>query len=80
MQYYGKEFAMITLLTILEIILAVFLIGLILLQSSKGGLGGGLGSGEVYRTKRGAEKLVFTATIVTAALFLFVAIWSVAVR
>jgi len=67
-------------LTVFQIILAVALIAFILLQSSKGGLGGGLGGGEVYRTKRGAEKLVFTATIVTAVLFLIIALVSVALR
>lgn len=67
-------------LTVFQILLAVMLIAFILLQSSKGGLGGGLGGGEVYRTKRGAEKLVFTATIVTAVLFLIIALVSVALR
>ena len=65
----------IVLLTI-HIVIAVGLIGLILLQSSKGGLGGGLGAGEFYRSKRGAERLVFGATIFLAALFFLTSIIS----
>ncbi len=54
--------------------------GLILLQSSKGGLGGGLGGGELYRTKRGAEKVIFTGTIVVGALFLITSLINVAIH
>ncbi len=61
---------------IIQIALAIGLIALILLQSSKGGLGGGLGAGEFYRSKRGAERVVFGATIVMAFLFLAVSIVS----
>lgn len=67
-------------LTILDILLAVTLIGLILLQSSKGGLGSAFGGGDVYRTKRGAEKIVFTSTIVVAFLFLVTSLLTVAVQ
>jgi len=61
-------------LIIIQIITAISLIALILLQNSKGGLGGGLGSGEFYRSKRGAERIVFTSTIIFAALFLLTSI------
>lgn len=71
---------MITLFLILHLFVASSLMCLILLQSSKGGLGGGMGGGELYRTKRGAEKIVFTATIVTAVLFLTTSIINVMVR
>ena len=67
-------------LTILDILLAVTLIGLILLQNSKGGLGSAFGGGDVYRTKRGAEKIVFTSTIVVAFLFLVTSLLTVAVQ
>ena len=60
----------------IHILVACGLIGLILLQSSKGGLGGGLGAGEFYRSKRGAEKVVFTATIVLSVLFFVTSIIS----
>lgn len=66
--------------TILQVLLSLTLITLILLQSSKGGLGGGLGGGELYRTKRGAEKIVFTSTLVVAVLFLIISIISVLIR
>lgn len=68
------------LFTIVDILLAVTLIGLILLQNSKGGLGSAFGGGDVYRTKRGAEKIVFTSTIVVAFLFLVTSLLTVAVQ
>ena len=67
-------------LTIIQVLLAGSLIGLILLQNSKGGLGSAFGGGEVYRTKRGAEKIVFTSTIIVAGLFLVTSLLSVAIR
>lgn len=66
-------------LLVLQVILSVTLMALILLQSSKGGLGGGLGGGQLYRTKRGAEKIIFTSTIITAVLFLITSLINVAV-
>ncbi|MBI4066739.1 preprotein translocase subunit SecG [Candidatus Gottesmanbacteria bacterium] len=54
----------------IHIAIALALITLILLQSSQGGLGSAFGGGELYRTKRGAERIVFIATIVAAAVFL----------
>jgi len=69
-----------TFLLIVQVLLSISLITLILLQSSKGGLGGGLGGGELYRTKRGAEKIIFTSTIVVAVLFLITSLANVAIR
>lgn len=66
------------ILTLFQIIISVVLIGLILLQSGQGGLQAGFG-GEFYRTKRGAERLVFAATIVTAGLFFLVSLLNLAV-
>lgn len=68
------------ILLIVQILVSVSLMVLILLQSSKGGFGGGFGGGELYRTKRGAEKIVFTATIVTACIFLITSLINVAIR
>jgi preprotein translocase subunit SecG len=65
---------------IIHIILSVGLISLILLQNGKGGLGGGLGSGEVYRSKRGAERIVFMGTIVFAIIFFLTSILNLVVR
>lgn len=67
-------------LGVMHILVAVTLIGLILLQSSKGGLGGGMGGGELYRTKRGAERVVFGATIIAATVFLLTSILNVVIR
>lgn len=60
-------------LLVIQLICSLTLIGLILLQSSKGGLSGGVG-GEPYRTKRGAEKIVFRVTIGIASLFFIISI------
>lgn len=54
----------------IHLIVTISLIALILLQNSKGGLGSAFGGGEWYRTKRGAEKIVFIATIIAAVAFL----------
>lgn len=58
------------LLQIAQIVLAALLVGVILLQNKGTGLGGVFGGeGNVYRTKRGAEKFIFVSTIVLATLF-----------
>ncbi len=69
-----------TIILVAHLVVTLVLICLILLQSSKGGLGGGMGGGEFYRTKRGAEKIVFNATVITAVLFLFTSIINVFIR
>jgi len=58
-------------LTILQSISAILLVVAILLQAKGTGLGAAFGGGgTVYRSKkRGAEKFLFTATIVLAILF-----------
>jgi preprotein translocase subunit SecG len=61
-------------LPVTQIVLSVVLIIFILLQSKGSGLGGVFGGeGNVYRTKRGAEKILFVATIVVVILFFGVA-------
>lgn len=53
------------------------MVALILLQSSSEGGLGSLGGGEGganYHTRRGLEKILFNATIITAILFLVLAI------
>lgn len=67
-------------ITIIHIIVTLLLIGLILMQNSKGGLGSAFGGGEGFRTRRGAERIVFTATIVVALLFLITSITNVFIR
>lgn len=65
---------------IMHLIVSVGLVGLILLQSSKGGLTSSLTGGELYRTKRGAERLVFISTIIAAILFFFTSMGNILVR
>jgi preprotein translocase subunit SecG len=58
-----------------QIVLAVLLVAGILLQARGTGLGAAFGGGgNVYRTKRGAEKKIFQLTIVLAILFFGVAL------
>ncbi len=61
-----------------EIILALMLIGLILLQVKGTGLGSTFGADmSFYGTKRGAEKILFISTIIVAFLFLAISLVSV---
>ena len=49
---------------------AVLLVVVVLLQNQGAGLGGAWGGeGNFYRSKRGAEKALFVATIVIAIIF-----------
>jgi len=58
------------ILPIIQIIISVVMVTAILLQNRGGGLGGAFGSGgSSYHTKRGFEKILFTATIVLAIAF-----------
>ncbi len=62
---------------IAQVVLAVILMALVLVQAKGAGLSGVFGGeGNIYRTKRGAERVIFMATIVTAALFFVVAIFN----
>jgi protein translocase SecG subunit len=58
-----------SIITVIQIIVGVLLIGAILLQVPEGGLspvfGGG---GEMYRSKRNVEKFLIIATIVLSVL------------
>jgi len=59
-----------TILNILQIILAVILILIILLQQKGAGLGGVFGgSSNIYSTKRGIDKILHYSTIVISAVF-----------
>ena len=64
-------------LSIAQIVLAVTLILIILLQVRGGGLGGIFGQADtVYRTRRGLEKTMFQLTIALAIIFITVALIS----
>ena len=63
------------MLTYAQIGLSFLLIAAILLQQRGTGLSSTFGGGSMeYSTKRGAEKIIFWATIVLAVLFLAVSI------
>lgn len=64
-------------LYIAQIIVAVALILVSLLQVRGGGLGGIFGQADtVYRTKRGVEKTLFQLTIALAIIFIILSIVS----
>jgi preprotein translocase subunit SecG len=59
------------ILNIIQLVSAVLLIISILMQNRGTGLGSAFGGeGNVYRTKRGLESVLFKATIVLAVVFL----------
>ena len=63
---------------IAQIILALVLLGLFLLQVRGGGLGGMFGQQTgTFRTKRGIEKTLFRFTIFLMVIFVIVSIFSV---
>jgi len=64
---------------IIQIILAIILVIFILLQQRGSGLGMAFGGGDgnVYRSRRGIEKIIFYMTIIIAALFCITALFSV---
>ena len=65
-------------LLIAQILVAVALIGVILLQVKGGGLGGIFGQPDsVYRTRRGVEKSMLQITIALTVVFILLAIWIV---
>ena len=70
-----------TVLIFIQIFISILLITLILSQAKGAGLGSAWGgSSEFYTSRRGVEKIIFTATIVLAALFLLVSVVSLLVR
>ncbi len=68
------------LISLAQIILAIILVGLIILQAKGTGLGSTFG-GELsfYSSKRGAEKVLFITTLVVATLFFLSSILGVIV-
>jgi len=65
-------------LLIAQILVAVALIAVILLQVKGGGLGGIFGQPDsVYRTRRGVEKSMLQITIALTVVFIVLAIWMV---
>jgi preprotein translocase subunit SecG len=66
------------IVSLIQIILAIILVGLILLQAKGTGLGSSFGGDlSSYSTKRGAEKILFNMTIIVAVLFFLASIFGV---
>jgi protein translocase SecG subunit len=67
------------ILSWMQIIVGIILVGLIIIQAKGTGLGSGFG-GDMgfYSTKRGAEKFIFVATIIFGAIFLLIPLIAVA--
>ncbi len=62
-----------SILPIIQVIISVLLGASVLLQHRGGGVGSLFGGGgEMYQTKRGAEKVLFWTTIVLVVLWLTV--------
>ena len=65
-------------LYVAQIILAIVLIAVFLLQVRGGGLGGIFGQQTgMYRTKRGIEKTLFRFTIILMVIFVIISILAV---
>ena len=64
-----------------QIVLAVAIIGLVLVQTKNAGLSNIFGGGDlgVHKTRRGAEKTLFDATIASGIIFLLLALITVIV-
>lgn len=66
------------LVVIFQIILGLLLTAAILIQAKGTGLGSAWGGGgETYHSKRGVEKLLFSASIILAILFILISIINV---
>lgn len=71
---------MATFVLIAQIILAVLLVVLVVLQTQSSGAGSMFGSDtSVYRTRRGLEKTLYQATIGVSVVFIVISILSVLV-
>lgn len=58
-----------------QIILGILLILIIIIQQKGTGLGSGLGGDfSFYRTKRGAEKMLFKGTIIISSAFILLGV------
>jgi preprotein translocase subunit SecG len=66
-------------LNIAQILIAIILTTVILLQAKGSGIGSALGGGTggSFRTRRGVEKTLFQLTIFLSGVFLIIAAWNV---
>jgi len=68
-----------TYVSIAQIILAIALIVMIMLEVRGSSLGGFMGGGDspVYRTRRGFGRTLFNLTIAVSIIFFIVSMWNV---
>ncbi|MDO8617353.1 MAG: preprotein translocase subunit SecG [Candidatus Uhrbacteria bacterium] len=67
-----------TIISISLIIISILLVASILLQQRSSGLGAAFGGeGNVFRTKRGLEKMLFYVSIALSCLFFGIAILNI---
>ena len=72
---------MLTFLYAAQILIALGVIALVMLQARSEGAGGMFGQGDgIARTRRGVERTIFNLTIGFAALFLLIAVITVIVQ
>lgn len=72
---------MLTFLFIAQILIALGVIALVLLQARSEGAGGMFGQGDgISRTRRGVERTIFNLTIGFASLFLLISLITVIVQ
>jgi protein translocase SecG subunit len=72
---YNTNIMFETILSVLQIITAILLIGSILLQAPEGGISPAFGGGgEMYRSKRNIEKFLIVATIVLSVILVILSI------
>lgn len=64
-----------TVLTIIQLVIAGFLVLVILLQQKGAGLGSAFGgTGSVYTSRRGVDRILFNITIVFSLVFFALAL------
>jgi len=73
---------LVTVFSIIEIVLAIFLGALILLQSKGSSFSGALGgdNNSIFRSRRGFELRLFQFTLIFAVLFIVVALFGSLVK
>lgn len=63
-----------SVLSIIQVVLAILIIILVLMQSQGGGLGTAFGGLATYHTKRGLEKSLFVLTICLVSAFTLISL------
>lgn len=72
---------MLTILYIAQILIAISVIALVMLQARSESAGGVFGQSDgIARTRRGVERTIFNLTIVFSVLFLFISLFTVIVQ